>query len=62
MISEDLSLFKLCAKAEIDKVGVAASQKIALSTKFQVLCSETSFIGVIKNKNKVDAEMKKIEI
>jgi len=61
-ISEDNSLFKLCAKAEIDKSKTSTSEKISLSEKYQVLCSETSFVCVIKNKNKIDTEMEKVEI
>ena len=39
------------------------SAKVALSIKFQVLCKETAFIGVLKQKEKVeDAEIAKVEI
>jgi len=54
-------LFKLAAKNEID-TSSSEKEKVSLSTKYQVLCNETSFIGVIKQKNKNDNEIEKIEV
>ena len=54
-------LFKLAAKSEIDSLQ-SPSDKIQLSTKYQVLCDQTAFIGIIKLKNKSENEIEKIEI
>lgn len=60
-------LFKMACKSEIDKLNEKGinhliDPRVKLSTKYQVLCDETSFIGVIKQKQKSSAESKKITI
>ena len=58
-------LFKLACKTKIDELIKNKSSKqsiINLSTKYQVLSEETSFIGVLKQKNTNQNETKKIQI
>ena len=60
-------LFKMAGKSKIDELNQSnannnKSKIINLSTKYQVLCNETSFIGVVKQKTKSEAESKKITI
>lgn len=60
-------LFKMACKTKIDELNEAKNYMtkdkiVKLSTKYQVLSSETSFIGVVKQKTKSDTESKKINI
>lgn len=65
--STDAALFKLAAKHKLDLLkdkfpGDQTDQVVNISTKYQVLCPKTAFIGVIKLKNKPTEEAKKIEM
>ena len=49
--SSNDELFKLCAKDTIDSSNpMMDDARIKTSVKYQVLCNETSFIGIKKNK------------
>jgi len=37
-------------------------KKVKLSIKYQVLCPETSLIGIVKLKEKSERELKKVEV
>ena len=50
---ESTGLFQLAAKAKITK----NIDKVALSKKYQVLCDQTAFVGVIKQKDKTTGQM-----
>ena len=54
------ALFKKAAKEEIAKTG-NVNEKIRLSIDYQVLCGETSLVGVIKQKNKASGELMNYE-
>jgi len=54
-------LFKLAAKQAIDlHPDSSRPALIEVSTKYQVLSEHTSFIGIVKNKDKVEGELQKI--
>ena len=50
MVNEGFGLFKLAARELIAKLP--ADKKVAASIKYQVLCDETAFVGVVKQKDK----------
>jgi len=60
---EDDSLFKLAVNNELD-LNKSKDQKVKLSTMYQVLSADTSFVGIAKQKNKsgLVEEIKRIQI
>lgn len=57
---EGESLFKLAARAHLNESNNNSSPDIAV--KYQVLSSNTAFIGVIKQNDKVIGEIKEVQI
>jgi hypothetical protein len=56
----DFGLFKLAGNKNIEKVSGQA--KIDASIKYQVLCDQTAFVGVVKQKDKASGEMKEFAV
>jgi hypothetical protein len=54
-VQEGFGLFKIAARDKLSKL--AGSQKVQYSKKYQVLCDETAFVGVVKQKNKASGKM-----
>lgn len=52
-VEEGFGLFKIAARDEIASLAkLKKHEKINLSKKYQILCDETAFVGVIKQKDK----------
>ena len=52
-VEEGFGLFKIAVRDEIETLAkLQNQQKINLSKKYQILCDETAFVGVIKQKDK----------
>ena len=52
--ADDDSLFKLAVNHELD-LNKSKDQKVKMSTKYQVLSTDTSFVGIAKQKNKCES-------
>lgn len=53
-VEEGFGLFTLAAREQMSK---ESSQALELSLKYQVLCDQTAFVGVVKQKDKATGEM-----
>ena len=71
MLEEGETLFKLAAKMMIKELEDNDAKNIGpeikaeeqkLSIKYQVMCEETAFIGVVKQEDKHSGELKKVLI
>ena len=56
-VPEDFGLFKIAARDQLNSNNLSHLSKVELSKKYQVLCNETAFVGVVKQKDKVSGEM-----
>lgn len=55
-VPADFGLFKFAARTDII-LASSSYDKIAKSKKYQVLCDETAFVGVVKQKDKANGQM-----
>jgi len=54
MVEEGFGRFKLAARDLISKLPV--EKRAHASIKYQVLCDETAFVGVVKQKDKASGQ------
>lgn len=54
-VEEGFGLFNSAAKQLLKKIS--GSEKVTHSIKYQVLCDETAFVGVVKQRDKASGEL-----